>query len=54
MENIQCPKCASSDVKPQKSWVMKTPKGETETKITMYFCRECGNKFRKGERITEE
>lgn len=53
MEEITCPKCQSTDVKAQKSWIMKNPKGKTKTKVTIYFCRECGHKFRKGERLRE-
>jgi len=53
MGNIACPKCGSNDTKPKKSWVMKNPKGETQTKVTIHLCRECGHKFRKGERLPE-
>jgi len=46
MENIRCPKCKSNDVKELKSWILKG-KGNP-TKITIYLCRNCGRKFRKG------
>jgi len=54
MENIACPKCGSNDTKPQKSWTMHNPKADTKTTITIHLCRECGHKFRKGERVQEE
>lgn len=53
MEEITCPKCGSKDTKPKKSWTMHNPKADTKTKITIYFCRNCGHKFRKGERLPE-
>ncbi|MDH5635286.1 MAG: chorismate-binding protein [Candidatus Bathyarchaeota archaeon] len=49
-EKIICPKCGNNDTKIVKSWVMKNPKGNTETTVTLYLCRECGKKFRKGKR----
>lgn len=48
MENVRCPRCKSDDVKELKNWILKG-RGNP-TKITIYLCRNCGRKFRKGKR----
>jgi len=47
----KCKHCGSENTKPLKSWTMKNPKGNTETKVTFHLCLECGKKFRHGERL---
>jgi transcription elongation factor Elf1 len=47
---IKCPKCQSEEVKPTKSWTVKSPRAEHTLKVSMMLCQNCGKKFRHAEK----